>query len=90
MAPCPLVPLDTGQVATWLTSSATFLAQVVHASAKLELYHVPGYFIELSYCVSKRPNQPTQWQLYSADYFPDGPASTPLLTIFLSAIDLPN
>ena len=75
--------LPSPQLAELALSSATFLAAVTLPSVKIELYYLKGHFIELSFYARKRPGEPAQWRLYLANHFPDVPASTKYLTIYL-------
>lgn len=81
--------LAPSKLAELAFTSATFVADVTQSSAKLELYYLNGYFIEISYSPKKRPGQPAEWRLYSANHFPDVPASTKYLSIYLQQIELP-
>ena len=81
--------LTSTQLADFATASATFLAVVIQSSVKLELYYTRGHFIEISYCAKERPGQSTQWRLYSANHYPDVPASTKYLSIYLTSFKLP-
>lgn len=80
--------LSAAQLATLAARSATFIAQVVQASARLELYYIAGHFIELGYCPKRFLGYPYQWRLCFVNHFPDNPASTPYLTIYLPAITM--
>ena len=80
--------MPPSKLAEFALNSATFVAVVAKSSLKLELYYLNGYFIEISYSLKKRPGQTPQWQLYSANHFPDVPDSTKYLTIYLEPIKL--
>lgn len=81
--------LSAAQLATLATRSATFVAQVNQASARLELYYVADHFIELGYSPKRFLGYPFQWRLCFANHFPNSPASTPYLTVYLPSITLP-
>ena len=80
--------LPAPQLAELALSSATFIAVVTGSSVKIELYYLKGHFIELSFYARKRPGEAAQWRLYSANHFPDIPASTKYLTIYLEQTEL--
>ena len=81
--------LTSNQLAEYAFVSATFLADVVRSSVKIELYYIKGHFIEISYSTKVRSGNSSQWRLYSANHYPDSPASTKYLTIYLKSFKLP-
>ena len=81
--------LTSNQLAELAFTSATFLAEVAQPSVKIELYYIKGHFIEISYSAKVRPGNPAQWRLYTANHYPDVPASTKYLTIYLKSLKLP-
>ncbi|WP_460906496.1 hypothetical protein [Spirosoma areae] len=80
--------LTSRQLAQLAFNAATLIAVATELSVKLELYYIEGYFIEVSYSLKKLSDKPAQWRLYSANHYPDVPASTKYLTIFLQPISL--
>lgn len=80
--------LPASQLAELALSSATFIAVVARSSVKIELYYLKGHFIELSFYTRKQPGVDAKWRLYSANHFPDVPASTKYLTIYLEQAQL--
>ncbi|GAB3947035.1 hypothetical protein GCM10028805_18540 [Spirosoma harenae] len=81
--------LTVSQLADFARSSTLFLAATHCRTAKLELYYIEGQFIELSYRLKKLSQQPADWQLYSANHFPNTSANTKYLHIYLRQIQLP-
>ena len=81
--------LTYAQLAKLALTSATSIAVAVEASVKLELYYLEGHFIELSYSLKEGPGSAAKWRLYSANHYPDVPASTKYLTIYLDCFELP-
>ncbi|UFH53345.1 hypothetical protein [Spirosoma sp. KNUC1025] len=81
--------LTPNQLAELANSSATFLITLTRVSVKIDLYHIRGHFIEVSYSAKKLPGGSVQWQLYSANHYPDSPANTKYLAIYLHQIELP-
>ena len=80
--------LSAAQLAAVAAGPATFIAQVVQGSARLELYYIAGHFIELGYYSKRFLGFSYQWRLCFANHFPNSPASTPYLTIYLPSITL--
>lgn len=80
--------LTTAQLAEFACSRATFLIAVDHPPVKIELYHTGSHFVEVSYALRRKANQNAEWQLYCANHYPDAPASTKYLTLYLDKIDL--
>ncbi len=80
--------LNTVQLAEYAFSSATFLASVNKPALKIELYHTTGHFIEISYLLKSIPGHAPQWQLYTSNHYPDTPASTKYLNLYLKHIKL--
>lgn len=81
--------LTYAQLAKLALTSATCLAVAIQTSIKLELYYVGGHFIELSYSLKAGQEASAQWRLYSANHYPDVPASTKYLAIYLDCFELP-
>ncbi|MFD2569456.1 hypothetical protein ACFSUS_02350 [Spirosoma soli] len=79
--------LTTPQLARFASSHATLLANVERPTFKLALYHLEGHFVEIGYCAKKQADSPS-WELYSANHFPDTPANTKYLNIYLKQIEL--
>lgn len=80
--------LNGSQLTKLAITSGTFLAKVVQSSVKTELYYLQGHFIEVNYCSKKFLGYPFQWRLCFAIHYPDIPASTPYLTLYLERIKL--
>ena len=80
--------LNPSQLAGLAVTSATLLAVLTRPSVKVELYYLEGHFIEISYCVAKRPDHSAPWRIYSANHYPDGPISTKYLAFFARHVKL--
>ncbi|GAB4022656.1 hypothetical protein [Spirosoma koreense] len=76
------------QLARLAYSTATFLTTVARPACKIELYYLEGYFIELSYRLTDQTENDSQWELHAANHYPDLPASTTWLTIYMHPIKL--
>lgn len=76
--------LDIMQLVELACSTGTFLAVFETPTFKIELYHTGGHFVEISYSLKKS----SEWRVYAANHFPDGPGSTKYLSLYLDQIEL--